>query len=67
MRARRAVRALLVLTAASAAGVFALAGATRLVLGSDWLLEQVGAEPDSLFASFTGPRVSLVRGAGPGD
>ncbi len=59
MTARRAALALLALAAATG---LALAGATRVVLGSDWLLEQVDADPDSLFVAFTGPRAALLPG-----
>lgn len=62
MTGRGASRALLVVAGAGAAIVLALAGATGSVLRSDWLLEQVDADPDSLFVSFTGPRASLVPG-----
>lgn len=62
MTARRAARALLVLAAGAAASGLALAGATRAVLGSDWLLEQIDAKPESLFVTFTGARVSLLPG-----
>jgi hypothetical protein len=53
---------LLGLAAAAAATVLGLAGATALVLRSDWLLEEVDSDPDSLFVSFTEPRASLMPG-----
>jgi hypothetical protein len=62
MNFRGASRWLLLLIAGAAAGVFALAGATGLVLRSDWLLGQIDADPDSLFVTFTRARASLVPG-----
>lgn len=62
MKLRRASRWLLLLGAGAAAGVLALAGATGLVLRSDWLLGQIDGDPDSLFVTFTQPRASLVPG-----
>jgi hypothetical protein len=62
VRLRRASRWLLLAAGAAAAGVFALAGATSLVLRSDWLLGQIDADPDSLFVTFTQARASLVPG-----
>jgi hypothetical protein len=62
MKFRRALRGLLLLGTGAAAGVLALAGATSLVLRSDWLLGQIDGDPDSLFVTFTQPRASLVPG-----
>ena len=62
MKLRRASRWLLLLGAGAAAGVLALAGATGLVLRSDWLLGQIDGDPDSLFVTFTEARASLVPG-----
>ncbi|MBK9064503.1 MAG: hypothetical protein IPL89_15125 [Acidobacteria bacterium] len=56
------LRWLAVLGAGAAAAVLALAGATGLVLRSDWLLGQIDADPDSLFVTFTEARASLVPG-----
>ena len=53
---------LLGLAAGAAAAFLGLAGATALFLRSDWLLEQIDSDPDSLFVVFTEPRASLVPG-----
>jgi len=42
--------------------VLALAGATDLVLRSDWLLDEIDADPETLFVAFTGPHASLLPG-----
>ena len=62
MKLRRPAIWLLGVAAGAAAALLGLAGATALVLRSDWLAEQVDADPDSLFVSFTEPRASLVPG-----
>jgi hypothetical protein len=62
MNLRRASRWLAVLAGGAAAVWLALAGATALVLRSDWLLGQVDADPDTLFVAYTEPRASLVPG-----
>ncbi len=62
MRLRKPAIWLLGSAACAAAAVLGLAGATALVLRSDWLLGQIDSDPDSLFVSFTQPRASLVPG-----
>ncbi len=62
MRLRRPAIWLLGVAAAAVAGVLVLDLATGFVLRSDWLLGQIDSDPDSLFVTFTEPRVSLVPG-----
>jgi hypothetical protein len=58
----RPTRFILLLAGGAVLALLALAGATRLVLRSDWLLEQIDGDPDSLFIAFTEPQASLVPG-----
>lgn len=58
----RPTRLLLVLAGGAALALLALAGATALVLRSDWLLGQIDADPESLFVAYTEPHASLVPG-----
>jgi hypothetical protein len=62
MKLRRPAIWLLGVAAGGAAVVLGLAGGTALVLRSDWLSGQIDSDPDSLFVTFTEPRVSLVPG-----
>jgi hypothetical protein len=62
MRWRGATRLLLTVAGVALAVVVLLWGATGLALRSNWLLEQVDADPEALFVAFTGPRASLVPG-----
>jgi hypothetical protein len=58
----RSTRLLLALAGGTLLFFLALWGATGLVLRSTWLLEQVNAEPDSLFVTYTSPRPSFRPG-----
>ena len=58
----RPARALFAAAGGVALCSLALSGATAVVLRSDWLLEEIDADPEALFVSFTGPRASLVPG-----
>jgi len=58
----RPTRVLLAAGGGALLGAVVLAGATRLVLGSDWLLGEIDGNPDALFVTFTGSRASLVPG-----
>ena len=58
----RLKRFLLALAGGGLLLVLALWGATGIALRSNWLLEQVDADPDSLFLTFTSPRASLLPG-----
>jgi hypothetical protein len=62
MTPRAATRGVLVAAALVAALDLALVGATRLALSSDWLPAGVNASPESLFVTWTAPRVSLLPG-----